>query len=94
MISNVQIVWKSLRNALNFRSILYNHVLVHCLSLCGEMLMGDNWEAFIQMQKKGIGEITLMTFIRAPYIETADEQVQSARPCRSKAELWQCSTFS
>ena len=26
MISNVQIVWKSLRNALNFRSILYEHV--------------------------------------------------------------------
>ena len=52
MISNVQIVWKSLRNALNFRSILYEHVYFGTLPVTvRRMLMGDNWEVFIQMQK-------------------------------------------
>lgn len=39
---------------------------------------------------KGIGEVP-MTFIRAPYIETADEQVQVLAHVMT-TELWQCST--
>ena len=73
MISNVQIVWKSLRNALNFRSILYEHVYFVTVrrNAYGRQLGSFHTDAEV----KGIGEVP-MTFIRAPYIETADEQVQ------------------
>ena len=77
MISNVQIVWKSLRNALNFRSILYEHVYFGTLPVTvrrnayGRQLGSFHTDAEV----KGIGEVP-MTFIRAPYIETADEEVQ------------------
>ena len=69
MISNVQIVWKSLSND--------EHVYFGTLPVTvrrnayGRQLGSFHTDAEV----KGIGEVP-MTFIRAPYIETADEQVQ------------------
>lgn len=69
MISNVQIVWKSLSND--------EHVYFGTLPVTvrrnayGRQLGSFHTDA----EAKGIGEVP-MTFIRAPYIETADEQVQ------------------
>ena len=66
MISNVQIVWKSLSND--------EHVYFGTLPVTvrrnayGRQLGSFHTDA----EAKGIGEVP-MTFIRAPYIETADE---------------------
>ena len=77
MISNVQIVWKSLRNALNFRSILYEHVYFGTLPVTvrrnayGRQLGSFHTDA----EFDGLGQVP-MTFIRAPYIAQAGEGVE------------------
>ena len=82
MLSNVQIVWKSLRNALNFRSILYEHVYFGTLPVTvrrnayGRQLGSFHTDAEV----KGIGEVP-MTFIRAPYITECGPKARAIATC-------------
>ena len=48
MISNVQIVWKSLRDALNFRSILFNAITSYARWPCNEKQYFPGGEITVQ----------------------------------------------